>query len=93
MKDYTEQDDYLERVLKYLPKHMKAEICSTGGGYESIIIPFDQHTLEISDEGGGLSLYSEGAYILTISQETNPRKLAKTATDIYRMNFAEQGDN
>ena len=87
MKDCLEDEKYLEKVLRYLPEYMKAEIQSTGGGYYSIVIPFDLHTLEISDEGGGLNLYSEGSYILTISQETNPRKLAKIARDIYLMNF------
>jgi len=88
MKDYLEDEKYLEKVLRYLPKYMNAEIASTGGGYYSVVIPFDQYHLDISNDGGGLLLYNEhGEYVAILSQETNPRKLAKIATNIYLMNF------
>ena len=79
---------YLDKVLKALPSGLKAEICSTGGGYYSIIIPFDQYQIDIPAESGGACLYdNQGNFVMILTNETNPRKLAKIVTDLYLINF------
>jgi hypothetical protein len=85
----TNNEEYLKKVLKYLPKYVKAEIQYTGGGYYSIFIDWDLYKLEIPGENGGLFLNDEeGAYIMFLSAETNPRKLGKLVIDLYDLNYS-----
>ena len=81
-------NEYLERVLKHLPAKLKAEIASTGGGYYSIVIPFDQHHIDIPGENGGALLYdNEGVYVAILTNRSNPLTLASFVTKFWELNM------